>query len=165
MRRKSRVSAGSRRARSRNAALALGVVLVSAWAVPSRLPAQAPPPGGEPPPSGAANTAAKPAPPAPAGSVEHGRKLFAAYHCYACHGFTGETGPAPRLNPPPLDEAAFIAYLRNPATSYRDGGFVSAVMPPYAADDVSDQDLADVYAYLASLPSTSPPAAAIDLGQ
>jgi mono/diheme cytochrome c family protein len=100
---------------------------------------------------------------APAGDAKRGKALFTAYRCYACHGFTGETGSGPRLNPPPLDEAAFIAYVRSPATRYRGGGNVGGVMPPFAEDDVSDQDLADVYAYLVSLPSYSPPADGFDL--
>lgn len=100
---------------------------------------------------------------AAAGDAARGKRLYTAYHCYACHGYTGETGTAPRLNPLPLDRAAFIAYLRNPATNYRDKPSVYGVMPPYAADEVTDQDLADVYAYLKSLPSHSPPLASIHL--
>jgi mono/diheme cytochrome c family protein len=99
----------------------------------------------------------------PEGDAARGKALFAAYRCYACHGYTGETGPGPRLNPPRLDRAAFIAYVRDPATRYRNGGNVAGVMPPYAADDVSDEDLADVYAYLESLPSYSPPAGSLGL--
>lgn len=100
---------------------------------------------------------------AAAADAARGKTLFAAYRCYACHGYTGETGPGPRLNPPRLDRAQFIAYVRNPGTRYRNDGNVGGVMPPYAADDVSDQDLADVYAYLASLPSYSPPAESLGL--
>ncbi|HEX5419226.1 MAG TPA: c-type cytochrome [Gammaproteobacteria bacterium] len=97
----------------------------------------------------------------PTGSAERGAQLYKAYRCYACHGFTGETGPGPRLNPPRLDQSAFIAYVRNPATIFR--GNVAGAMPPYAGKDVSDQDLADVYAYLESLHSNSPPANSIGL--
>lgn len=91
------------------------------------------------------------------GDAVRGKRLYTAYHCYACHGYTGETGTAPRLNPLRLGQAAFIAYLRNPATNYRDEPSVYGVMPPYAQDEVTNQDLADVYAYLKSLPSYSPP--------
>jgi hypothetical protein len=38
-------------------------------------------------------------------------------------------------------------------------------MPPYQQDDASDQKLADIYAYLASLPSASPDAERIPLLQ
>ena len=38
-------------------------------------------------------------------------------------------------------------------------------MPPYQQDDASDQKLADIYAYLAALPSASPDAERIPLLQ
>ena len=44
----------------------------------------------------------------------------------------------------------FIAYLRNPPNPRQ--------MPPYRQADVSDQKLADIYAFLESLPSASPDA-------
>ena len=84
------------------------------------------------------------------GDAGNGAQLFADYTCYGCHGYTGETGRGPRLNPPRLRQAQFIAYLRNPPNPRQ--------MPPYRQDDVSDQKLADIYAYLESLPSTSPEA-------
>ena len=56
----------------------------------------------------------------------------------------------PRLNPPRLRQAQFIAYLRNPPNPRR--------MPPYRQAEVSDQNLADIYSFLESLPSTSPEA-------
>ena len=71
------------------------------------------------------------------------------------HGYTGETGLGPRLNPPRLAQAGFIEYLRNPRNPRR--------MPPYQQDDASDQKLADIYAYLDSLPSASPDADSIPL--
>ena len=89
------------------------------------------------------------------GDVDRGRVLFKAYTCYGCHGYTGETGLGPRLNPPRLDQAGFIEYLRNPRNPRR--------MPPYQQDDASDQKLADIYAYLDSLPSASPDADSIPL--
>jgi cytochrome c553 len=99
------------------------------------------------------------------GDAVRGKRFYGAYHCYACHGYTGETGTAPHLNPIRLGQAAFIAYLRSPSTNYRDNESVYGVMPPYAADEVTDQDLADVYAYIKSLPSSSPPLKGIGLLQ
>ncbi len=84
------------------------------------------------------------------GDAANGERLFTDYTCYGCHGYTGETGRGPRLNPPRLRQAQFIAYLRNPPNPRQ--------MPPYRQDDVSDQKLADIYAYLVSLPSASPEA-------
>ena len=84
------------------------------------------------------------------GDATSGAQLFTDYTCYGCHGYTGETGRGPRLNPPRLRQAQFIAYLRNPPTPRQ--------MPPYRQADVSDRKLADIYAYLVSLPSASPEA-------
>ena len=84
------------------------------------------------------------------GDATVGEQLFEDYTCYACHGHTGETGGGPRLNPPRLRQGQFIAYLRNPPNPRR--------MPPYRQADVSDQKLADIYAFIESLPSASPAA-------
>ena len=97
------------------------------------------------------------------GDADNGKVLFKEYTCYGCHGYTGETGfnsPPPaqaatRLNPPRFPQARFIAYLRNPTRPQR--------MPPYQQSDVSDQKLADIYAFLQSLPSGSPEAESIPL--
>ena len=66
-----------------------------------------------------------------------------------------ETGRGPRLNPPRLTQERFIAYLRNPPNPRQ--------MPPYQQADVSDQTLADIYAFIRSLPSGSPDAETIPL--
>ncbi len=34
------------------------------------------------------------------GDAENGKVLYKQYTCYGCHGYTGETGFATRLNPP-----------------------------------------------------------------
>ncbi len=84
------------------------------------------------------------------GDSENGAELFKTYTCYGCHGYTGETGLAPRLNPMFRTQEGFIAYLRNPSNPRR--------MPPYQQDEATDQNLADIYAYILSLPSGSPDA-------
>ena len=91
------------------------------------------------------------------GDVENGRVLFEDYTCFGCHGYTGETGRGARLNPLWLNQDRFIAYLRNPPNPRR--------MPPYQQAEVSDQKLADIYAFLQSLPSGSPEAESIPLLQ
>ena len=95
------------------------------------------------------------------GDAERGKTLYLAYSCYACHGYSGETGTGARLNPPRFNEAGFIAYVRSPPI--RDSAGAGNSMPPYAGDAVSDQDLADVYTYVSSLPSRSPPIERIPL--
>ena len=84
---------------------------------------------------------------APAGDVENGKKIFSSYGCYQCHGYAAQGGAGPRLAPRPLTFAAFSRYVRRPTEQ----------MPPYTAKVVSDKELADIYAFLLSVPQ--PPAA------
>ena len=78
------------------------------------------------------------------GDVQNGKKLFTQYGCYQCHGYLGQGGGAgAKLAPRPLPLAGLIAYVRKP----------SGVMPPVTAKVVSDQDLADIHAYLTSIPA------------
>jgi len=86
---------------------------------------------------------------APRGNAENGRMLFAKFGCYECHGreAQGSTATGPRLGPNPIAYNRFIAYIRKPAGE----------MPPYTAKVVTEQQVADIYAFLQSLPR--PPAA------
>ena len=106
----------------------------------------------------AGSTAAKPgagpetaaaAGPAPSGSADHGKELFTKVGCYQCHGFAGQGSNAtgPKLTPAPLPFVAFQAQVRTPRQD----------MPKYSPQVLSDQDLADIYAYVQSIPA--PPAA------
>jgi mono/diheme cytochrome c family protein len=83
------------------------------------------------------------------GNAENGKKLFAAYGCYECHGRQGAgASTGPRIGPPAITLAAVLRYVRAP----------SGQMPPYTAKVVSDQDLTDIYTYLKSFPSPQPAA-------
>jgi mono/diheme cytochrome c family protein len=89
---------------------------------------------------------AQQAPDAPAaGNVEHGKKLFNTVGCYECHGRMGQgaqqTG-AVRIGPPIESLDVFKSLVRQPLNQ----------MPPYSAKAIPDQDLADIYAYLKSIP-------------
>ena len=85
--------------------------------------------------------------PPPAGDAEKGRALFVRNGCYQCHNYEGHGGAAgARLAPNPLPFRAFVNYVRSPRGD----------MPPYTAKVMSEQDLADVHAYLRSRPR--PPA-------
>jgi len=95
----------------------------------------------------APNQGGAPAANAPAGNVENGKKIFSSYGCYQCHGFVGQGGAGARLAPRPISFAAFSKYVRQPADQ----------MPPYTTKVVSDQELADIYAFLMTIPQ--PPAA------
>ena len=87
---------------------------------------------------------------APTGNADKGKRLFSSYGCYECHGLVGQgstqTGGA-RIGPPAISFQAVVAYVRHP----------SGQMPPYTSAVASDQDLADIYAYLKSQPQ--PPSA------
>ena len=86
--------------------------------------------------------------PAPRGNVENGKVLYTKIGCYQCHGREGQGAPAtgPRLNQNPITYARFIAYIRKP----------TGEMPPYTAKVVTEQQAADIFAFLQSLPK--PPA-------
>ncbi|MBI2821028.1 MAG: cytochrome c [Acidobacteria bacterium] len=79
---------------------------------------------------------------APAGNVENGRKIYKSYGCYQCHGYAAHGGPGGRLAPNPISFKAFVEYVREPKNQ----------MPPYTSRVVSDLELADIYAFLRSLP-------------
>ena len=82
-------------------------------------------------------------PPAPAGNAMNGAKIFVSYGCYQCHGYAGQGGAGARLAPKPIAFAAFTKYVRKPTQQ----------MPPYTAKVVSDQELADIYAFLLTIPA------------
>jgi mono/diheme cytochrome c family protein len=89
---------------------------------------------------------------APTGDATRGKTLYeSTFACYACHGYDGQSG-SPRLIPMQRSEAAFIAFLRKPPRE---------AMPKFA--DVPDRDLADVYAYIRSIPVAAPPLESIPL--
>jgi mono/diheme cytochrome c family protein len=78
----------------------------------------------------------------PAGNVENGKKLYAQYGCYQCHGYAAQGGTGPRVAPRPLAYPAFAKYVRQP----------TGEMPPYTVKVLSDPRLADIYAFLRSVP-------------
>jgi len=85
----------------------------------------------------------------PAGNVEAGKKVFTRDGCYECHGHEGQgavQGAGPRIGPPQLSFEAFTKYVHQPAGQ----------MPPYTSKVISDQELADIYAYLQSRPKAAP---------
>jgi ubiquinol-cytochrome c reductase cytochrome c subunit len=80
---------------------------------------------------------------APAGSHENGYKAYMKYQCYTCHGTIGQGGGAagPRIAPSPFPWVAFEYQVRKPRQD----------MPPYREAFVSNQELADMYAYLLTI--------------
>lgn len=89
--------------------------------------------------------------PAPKGDVTAGRQLYADKGCAACHGPVGQGAAAgPAVAGAGLAFSAYHGQLRKPR----------ATMPAYGPDMMSDQQIADTYAYLASL---TPKAASVAL--
>lgn len=85
----------------------------------------------------------------PAGNAETGKKIFTKDGCYECHGREGQgaaEGAGPRIGTPQLSLEAFTKYVHQP----------TGQMPPYTSKVLSDQDLADIYAYLQSRPKAKP---------
>ena len=86
---------------------------------------------------------------APPGNADNGKVLFTKNGCYQCHNYEGQGGAAgARLAPNPIPFRAFVTYIRAPRGD----------MPPFTARVMSDQELADVYAFLRARPR--PPAVA-----
>jgi mono/diheme cytochrome c family protein len=82
----------------------------------------------------------------PAGNADTGKKFYAQYGCYQCHGYAAQGGTGPRLAPRPLAFPAFSKYTRQP----------SGEMPPYTVKVLSESQLADIYAFLRTVPAPPP---------
>jgi mono/diheme cytochrome c family protein len=82
------------------------------------------------------------------GDSKIGERIYTNDGCYECHGYQGQgstsTGGT-RLGPPQIPLSAFISYVRQP----------SGQMPPYTLKVVSNQDLAQIYSFLQSVPKPS----------
>ena len=77
-------------------------------------------------------------------AIASGRQLYMAVGCWQCHGTVGQGGSAgPRLAPGPMPLDALRAFLRHSVRA----------MPAYPATILSDAGIADIHAYLKSLPA------------
>ena len=80
----------------------------------------------------------------PAGSAERGKKVYQEKWCHSCHGTVGqggERGAGPKIAPSPFPYEAFAQQTRRPRAN----------MPRYPVEVLSDQEMADIYAYVASI--------------
>jgi mono/diheme cytochrome c family protein len=78
-----------------------------------------------------------------AASAEKGKSAFVQNGCWQCHGLQGQGGVAGKtLAPDPIAFEAFSAFVRT----------TNRLMPPYQETILSNGDLADIYAYLQSIP-------------
>ncbi len=79
------------------------------------------------------------------GDAATGKDYFIKYTCYGCHGFSAQNGPGRnRLNPMTMTVTGFIGAVRAPG---------STQMPTYSAKVISDQQLADIWTYVKTLPN------------
>ena len=90
--------------------------------------------------------------PALGGDAARGEPLFAdTFNCYACHGFDGQSGER-RLVPLNYTQAGFITFVQSSPLPN---------MPAYP--DASAQQLADIYAYIRTIPPDAPPLGEVPL--
>jgi mono/diheme cytochrome c family protein len=76
--------------------------------------------------------------------ADNGEKLYINYGCYACHGYSAHGGRGPGLGPDAIPYEGFIRIVR----SGRGG------MPAYSAGVASDKDLADIHAFVRTVPAS-----------
>jgi mono/diheme cytochrome c family protein len=88
---------------------------------------------------------------APKGDAANGKRIYLADGCYFCHGRVGQggayNGPAPVLAKTEMPFDGFKGQLRQPAQD----------MPAYSDAVMSDQQIADIYAFVQSLPGRRDP--------
>ena len=84
----------------------------------------------------------------PVANPQNGRRVFETRGCQHCHGDQGQglynpqiQDYVPRIGPTRLSEASFSDFVRHPIGK----------MPAYRTQDISDSELADLYAFLQSL--------------
>ena len=76
-------------------------------------------------------------------SLEKGKVAYVKHGCWQCHGFAAQGGIAgPKLAPDPMPLVALTAFVRH----------TRGAMPPYEEAILSSADLADIHAWLQSLP-------------
>ena len=81
----------------------------------------------------------------PAGDAAKGKATFLRVGCYECHGTAGQGGTGPHIGPTPRTVDSLITFLRKPTG-----------MPAYSPKVLSDAEIADIRAYLASIPLPTP---------
>ena len=84
----------------------------------------------------------------PAGNIENGKKSFELYSCASCHGYSGNGASAMRVATTPRSFDSFMQYVRKP----------TGQMPAFATENqIPDQALRDIYAFLKSIPPPPDP--------
>ena len=87
---------------------------------------------------------------APSGDTAEGKRLYLVTGCFTCHGRSGQggamNGPAPILAKTAMPFDGFKGQLRQPISD----------MPAYSEIVMSDRQIADIYAFLQTLPGPRP---------
>lgn len=79
-----------------------------------------------------------------AADATKGREVFVKAGCWSCHGFNGQGGNAgPRIAPDPMAPDTLASFIRNADKT---------TMPPYTEKNLSNDDVANIHAWLASQP-------------
>ena len=83
---------------------------------------------------------------APPGDAANGKRVYLADGCFTCHGRAGQggayNGPAPILAKTAMPFEGFKMQVRNPSND----------MPAYSEPVMSDKEIADIFAFVQSLP-------------
>jgi mono/diheme cytochrome c family protein len=80
-----------------------------------------------------------------AASAEKGKSFYMQYGCFQCHGTVGQGGNAgPKIAPDPMPYEALVNFVRT----------TNRQMPPYREAVLPSEYLADIYAYLQSIPKS-----------
>jgi mono/diheme cytochrome c family protein len=81
------------------------------------------------------------------GNVAKGKDAYMKYGCWQCHGTIGQGSPitGPKLAPEPMPLEAMSTFVRNSRRT----------MPPYREAVLPNADLADIHAYLSSIPKSA----------
>ena len=87
---------------------------------------------------------------APPGDAVEGKRLYLAVGCFTCHGRSGQggamNGPVPALAKTAMPFDGFKGQLRQPADE----------MPAYSEKVLTARQIADIYAFVQSLPGRRP---------
>ncbi len=78
-----------------------------------------------------------------AADAERGEETYLRVGCWQCHGYAAQgASTGPKLAPDPLPMEAIRDYIRVPGDR----------MPPYREAVLSDEEIADIHAYLETIP-------------
>ena len=81
-------------------------------------------------------------------SAEKGKEAFLLHGCWQCHGYQAQGGIAGvKLAPNPIPFETLSNFVRT----------TNRAMPPFGKEILSDEDMADIYAYLQSIPKDPDP--------